>query len=79
MSELFEKLQPRERVMSGAARAKLKHLRERWGLLAEEADGHIRITSMGRIEVWKHVSGRGPDAIYERANEPNEGEAHGEG
>lgn len=81
MSDLTEKLRPDERGIPGAARSTLRHLLARWGELAKLSDGRIRITSMGGVTWWRCVTGRpdAADSIYERTDEPHEGEAHGEG
>jgi hypothetical protein len=71
MSTLDDKLNA-PRGTLGRGRATLNQLRLRWGKLRLTEGTPIdpivfELTNIdGRTEVWKHVSGRGGKAIFER-------------
>ena len=73
MSEVSEKLQPVS-FTPGQSRQTLTQLRTGWGRLTivdgdENLPLRIIRTSMGRWQLWTHLSGTGPKAIYELQRE----------
>lgn len=61
MSDLDEKLAPATKAPGGTAKATLKQLLARWGTV-----DLVRLEGMHSAEVWRHIQGKGADALFER-------------
>lgn len=76
MSRLDEKLEPTVATTGTTARATLKQLQQRWGILVltRDAEEARILNTMKDTEVWRRVSGRGQQALYELVPEGDPGQ-----
>lgn len=72
MSTLDEKLHRETTTDSTRARARLEQLCQRWGCQTVTGTPPTVVIHSMTVEHWRHVSGKGPGAVYELTEAPTQ-------